>query len=244
MDIAFNRKFYEYIILKKAEEYLKINEERFTKEEKKMFLNGLNEWLYQDLDCMDDVVYDFLINAEIVCGYQKREDRFISYLNNKYGSLRFKKIMDIGAGRMCRLSQSLSKLGGFLYAIDPKIRITQKEASKMGIKSISKQKFLCDDILGEGKGTNIKHIDHLIGLEPCDATEHIIRQGLKYDKPFDILLCANAHDAFDGTKFDSYLKWYEYLKSISSEVMISKTKVGYFATNVSGKQQESAQFEL
>ena len=144
--------------------------------------------------------------------------------------------MDVGAGRMCKLSSVLAKCGYKMYAIDPNIRLLPKEAGKLKISSMLKNKFVCDELALNGKGTNIQNYDLIVGLEPCDATEHVIRQAIKFNKPFEILLCASQHDGLDGTKFKTYLEWYEHLKGISSEVKITRKKNSYFASNVSEKE--------
>jgi hypothetical protein len=137
---------------------------------------------------------------------------------------------------MCKLSAVLSRYGYKMYAIDPNIRLTPKEGGKLKLGSMSKNKFVCDEFSSAQKGTNIQNYDLIVGLEPCDATEHIIRQALKYDKPFEILLCAAEHDALDGTKFKSYLEWYEHLKNISPDVKITKKDNSYFASNVEERE--------
>lgn len=100
----------------------------------------------------------------------------------------------------------------------------------MNIVAIKKH-FKSDDFAKSGEGTNIQNFDLIVGLEPCGATEHIIRQALKYDKPFDISLCAAPHKALSGDTFNSYLEWYNHLKNISKEVSIIKNDCGYIATN-------------
>lgn len=209
--------------------YLSKNPYRFNEKEKKKFMQDLREWVDGKSDSIADEVYDFLIDVGILKS-QGRESEFVSYLNKKYGHLKFGKILDVGAGRMCKLSQALAKYGNEMYAIDPQIRLTQAETRKMGIAA-KKDKFCCDEYAKHGKGIILDRYDHVVGLEPCDATEHIIRQCLKYDKPFDILLCASPHDAINGKKFDSYVDWYLYLSMISSEVNISKIGNSYFASN-------------
>ena len=210
--------------------YLQKNPYRFNKQEKEKFLKGLQEWIDGKSETVDDEVYDFLIDIGIY-KKERREDEFISYINQKYGIIRFSKILDVGAGRMCKLSQALAKYGNTLYAIDPNIRLLPDEARKMGIKTIKKEFFVCDEFTKSGRGTNIQNIDYVFGVEPCDATEHIIRQGLKYDKPFDILLCGAPHQGLNGKTFSSYEDWYKYLESISSEVQIRKFKTSYYASN-------------
>ena len=91
--------------------------------------------------------------------------------------------------------------------------------------------FYCDDFSNEEQGFNISPYDLLIGLEPCDATEHIIRQSLKYNKPFEIALCYTAHKALVDCKIKTREDWYNYLKSISSEIKINRIEDNYIATN-------------
>lgn len=210
--------------------YLQNNPYRFNRQEKDKFLKGLQNWLNGKTNEIDDEVYDFLLDIGIY-KQERREDEFISFINQKYGIIRFSRILDVGAGRMCKLSQALARYGNTMYAIDPNIRLLPDEVRKMGIKSIKKELFICDEFAKNGIGTNVRNIDYIFGVEPCDATEHIIRQGLKYDKPFDILLCAAPHKSLDGKIFESYEKWYEYLNSISSEVQIKKFKTSYYASN-------------
>lgn len=219
----------------RAEQYLKVNPDRFTNTEKQKFRLGLAEWIEGTSETIDDEVYDFLVSLKLD-DRKAREDVFASHIVKKYSCIKFRKILDVGAGRMCKLSNVLSRYGYRMYAIDPNIRLLPKEAGKLKIASTSKNRFLCDDFASGGKGTNVQNYDLIVGLEPCDATEHIIRQALKYDKPFEISLCAAPHDALDGRKFKDYLEWYEYLQSISQEVKITKTKNAYFASNVSEKE--------
>ena len=213
-----------------ALDYLKQNPCRFNSQEKAKFMQSLREWLDGKMVEIDDELYDFLIDVGVLKA-QRREEEFISYLNKKYGKLKFGKILDVGAGRMCKLSEALTRYGNIMYAIDPNIRLEREETFFKNL-AIKKDKFYCDEYAKHGKGTLIDRYDHIVGLEPCDATEHIIRQGLKYDKPFDIMLCAAPHKALNGRKFESYVDWYLYLSSISSEIDISKVGESYYASNV------------
>lgn len=214
----------------KALGYLSKNPYRFNKQEKAKFLQGLSDWIDGKSIVIDDEVYDFFVDIGLYKG-KRREEEFVNYLNKKYGIIRFKKILDVGAGRMCLLSESLAKMGNVLYAMDPNIRLSEAEAKRKSIRSIKKQRFVCDEFAKNGRGTSLLNYDFIFGLEPCDATEHIIRQGLKYNKPFDILLCGAPHKSLDGKTFVSYEAWYEYLDSISSEVEVKKFGASYFASN-------------
>ena len=225
----------EMLLLAKAEEYLRFNPERFTREEKDKFRAGLAEWIAGTSETIDDEVYDFLLSLK-VDNRKPREEVFASHIIKKYSNIKFRKILDVGAGRMCKLSAILSKYGYKMYAVDPNIRLTPHEASKQKINSISKKNFICDEFSSDGRGTFVQNYDLIVGLEPCDATEHIIRQALRYHKPFEVLLCAAEHSALDGTTFKTYLEWYEHLKNISPEVEITKKGSSYIASNVKERE--------
>lgn len=218
-------------VYRKAENYLKANPERFNNDEKKLFYSKLNNWLCGVDKSIDDEVYDFLIAEKLYHG-ESRVNAFGNYLTQKYSVDKYKNVLDVGAGRMCRLSKFLAEKGYNVEAIDPNIRLTNAEAKAMGIARISKSKFLCDEYANNGKGTNISNKDLVVALEPCGATEHIIRQCLIKDLPFAVVLCYQNHNALNGQIFETPEDWYRYLKSISEEVKIQVMKTGSFvATN-------------
>lgn len=228
-------KLTDIFLLSRAEQYLKINPDRFTTAEKNKFRAGLAEWIAGTSETIDDEVYDFLLSLKID-NRKPREEIFANHITQKYKNIQFRKILDVGAGRMCKLSNVLTKYGYKMYAIDPNIRLSPQEASKQKISSISKKLFLCDEFAPSGKGTNVQNYDLIVGLEPCDATEHIIRQAIKYNKPFEVLLCAAEHPALDGTTFKNYLEWYEHLKSISPEIKITQKNKSFIASNINERE--------
>lgn len=218
-------------IYRKAEKYLRNNPERLTDKEKNGFYDKLNNWLHGYEKFIYDEIYDFLV-AEGFYNGESRVGAFGNYIVQKYPLDNYKNILDVGAGRVCKLSQFLAEKGYKVDAIDTDIRLSNSEANDMGIVRISKYKFLCDEYSNKGKGTNITNKDLVVGLEPCGATEHIIRQCLKYDKPFEVSLCYQNHKALNGQTFETPEDWYRYLKSISDDVKIQVVKTGTFvATN-------------
>lgn len=212
------------IIFKKAEEYLKRNPERFTAFEKDKFLTDLRAYIFKQDKAIADEVFDFLVSEKLVEN-KPRTETFVRHIISKYNSPC--KVLDVGAGRMCNLSTALGKRGFKTTAIDPKIRLKDNEIKQRKIQKIIKQPFYCDEY---GKGTNISNFDLIVGLEPCDATEHIIRQSLKYEKPFEISLCYQAHDGLNGQKFATPEDWYEHLQQISNEINIQKNTDDYIVS--------------
>ena len=174
-------------------------------------------------------MFDFLQQCGIIKS-KSRENIFLTYLINKYDSLKDCNVLDVGAGRICALSKAISKNGAHVTAMDTNIRISNESLLNENITA-KKTLFKCDDYAKNGQGTNINDYNLIVGLEPCDATEHIIRQSLKYEKPFDVYLCAAPHRALNGKTFRTYMEWYEYLEKISNEVSIIKKDSGYIATN-------------
>lgn len=114
--------------------------------------------------------------------------------------------------------------------MDTNIRISNQHLKKAKITTIKKL-FCCDEFSKNGVGTDIAKFNIIVGLEPCDATEHIIRQSLKYNKPFEINLCAAPHKGLNGETFRTYKQWYDYLLKISKEILIIENDCGFIATN-------------
>lgn len=213
-----------------AEKYLEINPERFTNEEKKEFREALAEFFRNECKGgIADAIFDFFVNVGLV-NKPKRHEFFLSYLLKKYSAQTYNKVMDVGAGRMCHLSAALAKHGFTVDAIDPNIRLTNKEGEARLIHKLIRYPFICHNC--SPFSAPIEPYDLLVGLEPCDATEHIIRQSLKYNKPFEILLCCEPHhSALTGESFTNLEDWHNYLKRISSLVKINPIEKSFIATN-------------
>ena len=222
------------MLLELSQEYLSENIERYTEQEKRKFMNELLQSIKGDQNFIYDGVYDFLVYYNLVKGVSRHKS-FANYITRKYSPLHHKKVLDVGAGRLCNLSTMLAKRGFDMFAMDPNIRLLPNEAKTLNIH-IDKNLFLCDEFAKNKKGTNIKDFNLLIGLEPCTGTEHIIRQALKYDKPFDVVLCYEAHKALNGKSFKTVDEWFEFILKISKEISIIKHDGNYIATNFAPQQ--------
>lgn len=230
------------MLIELAKKYLDENVERFNEQEKKTFMNKLLENIKGDQKFMYDEVYDFLVHYELVEGVSRHKN-FARYINRNYHPFYTSNVLDVGAGRLCELSCALQKHGYNMFAMDPNIRLLPHEAKDLQIH-ISKDLFLCDKFAKNKKGTDVSKYDLLIGLEPCIATEHIIHQGLQYDKPFEVVLCYEAHKALNGKQFRTVDEWFEHLLKISSEVEIIKNGGDYIARHVDHKKLLSREIDL
>lgn len=220
------------VLISLAKQYLDENTQRYNEREKKQFMDELLQNMKGDQNFMFDGTYDFLLHYNLIKGVSRHQS-FVNYLSQRYSPASTKKVLDIGAGRLCELSVSLAKRGFNMFAADPNIRLLPHEAKNLNIH-ISKNLFLCDKYAKKHKGTDIKDFDLLIGLEPCIATEHIAHQGLKYEKPFDVVLCYEAHKALNGKELKTVDEWFEYLLKISTELEIIKHDGNYILRH-SGK---------
>ena len=217
------------IIRQQAELWIKENPLLLNKQEKQKFWVGLTEYLEDKGITIDDEVFDFLVQRKLVHN-EPREVAFLKYLVDKYGCLSGKKVLDVGAGRVCALSKAIAGEGAKVTAMDTNIRIDGGILRKNKVVPI-RNLFRCDEYSKNGVGTCIDNFDLIVGLEPCDATEHIIRQSLNKGKPFDVSLCAQPHRGLNGETFRTFEEWYEHLAKISREVSIVKRHCGFVATN-------------
>ncbi len=217
------------IIQNRAGMWLKENPLLLDDQEKQKFLKGLKEYLDESSKIIDDEVFDFLVECELI-NNESRQASYLKYLRKKYPNLSQYKVLDVGAGRTCLLSKLLTRRCKEVVAMDPKIRLSDEQLTKAQILGI-KNPFVCDDFMSNNNGTDIQKYDLVLGLEPCDATEHIIRQALKYDKQFNISLCAAPHKSLEGKNFTTYQQWYKHLAQISREVAIEEQNFGVVATN-------------
>jgi hypothetical protein len=128
----------------------------------------------------------------------------------------------------------LAENGYRITLMDSKIDINLfKEKNKNGNKiEALKENIVCDE-LADGKGTDISKYDFVIGFKPCEATEHVIRQCLKQNKPFILSICNCVHQPIIGNKecVDN-TAWINYLNSISNKVKIVESNNFYYATNL------------
>jgi hypothetical protein len=140
-------------------------------------------------------------------------------------------VLEVTAGHDLKVAKFLAKNRYTVSIIDPLIKIKYEKLKLYNIKPI-KSHFLCDHYVGKGKGSPVNDYDFIEGIRTCGATEHIVRQGLEYDKPFSVLLCNCIHRSLNGKEFRCRDEWYDYLNSISSEAKIIENKGFHYITNL------------
>ncbi len=135
-----------------------------------------------------------------------RQELFCKYILEKYKEYYGKNVLEVGCGRNATLSVMLSK-HFHMTAIDPELQFGGNAKISL-VRAYFTQ------------NTPIWDYDLVIGLEPCDATEHIIRSCLKRNKEFIVVLCGVPHRRFDGRMPKSAEAWYDYLVNIDAEQLI------------------------
>ena len=218
----------ELFFEKMLNDYLEKNIERFTEEEKQKVRKDLKSYLANEMvkGTITDELFDFFVNKRMINA--PRRHKFLGqYIVDKYPVERYKNVMDVGAGRICRLSKFLTKHGYNVTAVDTDIRLDDGEVDF----KFEKKLFLCSEYAGDKTPTDISNFDLIVGCEPCDATEHILREGLLKNKAFAVALCHAPHDSLSGTKFKSAEDWFWHLNSISDKVALIRTKEYRIAVN-------------
>ncbi|MBP5675155.1 hypothetical protein J6W91_02380 [Candidatus Saccharibacteria bacterium] len=108
------------------------------------------------------------------------------------------RILEVGCGPRATMAHKLVKKGMQVTAIDPRL----KEPSA----SFKKEYFTLD--------YDISSYDIVVGLEPCEAAELIIRACVRENKPFIMAPCGQPHERLNGQLDDNCLVWWDYLRNI------------------------------
>lgn len=132
-----------------------------------------------------------------------RQESFANFIAKKLSKHPNAKILEVGGGRIGRLSRILSEKGFQMTCIDPKMELT----SGNGIEFI-KDKF-------DYRKFDITAYDYVVAQEPCEATEHVVRACINQNKPFMMSLCGVPHKLISGGTPKDEKEWYDYLLNIS-----------------------------
>jgi len=154
---------------------------------------------------VSDQYCDFMLWCR---GLPSRQKEFVNHILKRLSKHPGAKILEVGCGRTAIVSRELSKHGFQMTCIDPKLDFSVIKHSTE-IKGI-RAKF-------DYETFNISEFDYVIAVEPCDATEHVVRACISANKPFFMSLCGVPHKLLNGKMPKDYKEWHQYLRSISPE---------------------------
>ncbi|MDO5480635.1 MAG: UPF0146 family protein [Candidatus Saccharibacteria bacterium] len=146
---------------------------------------------------MADELVDILLWIECK---PSRAEMFANYICSKVkpGS----KILEVGCGPKAKMARKLMKRGMQVTAIDPLL----KEPSD----NFRREYFTLD--------YDVAFYDVVVGLEPCEAIEPLIRVCIREKKPFIAAPCGQPHQRLSGELDDDGLAWWNYLKNLHPKI--------------------------
>ena len=153
-------------------------------------------------------------------GLKSRQEYFAEFIERILPVSRYKKLLEVGAGRNMRLSKILAEKGYEMTAMDP--RLEEEIVKDELVRDKSEKEASSGKIEGKierfefGK-TNISEYDGIIGQEPCDATEHIVRACIQEKKSFVVSLCGAPHRYINGEMPKDVEEWYSYLEEAAGK---------------------------
>lgn len=158
---------------------------------------------------------------------------YLGFLNHleSFFDIKKKKILEVGSGSIPVLSHLIENKYNITIDIQDPVSILANHNHG----NIFKEKF--------DENTNISNYDLIIGYNPCEASESIIKNAIKNKKDFCIALCGCCHlPKFYKEKNSN--KWHKYLiktaKELSNdnyEIIITKFPKNYHLDNpiITGK---------
>lgn len=177
-------------------------------------------------------------------GFRTRQQCFADFVEKVLPLDKYKKILEVGAGRNPRLSKLLSEKGYEMTAMDPRLEnkliqgnleeseirweiIWKKTTGEATVIRCIKGEF----ILGEA---DISEYDAVIGQEPCDATEPMVKACVEQGKDFVISLCGVPHKYMNGEAPKDAYEWFDYLENIGGDkcIRVAPDIIPGYITNV------------
>ena len=189
----------------RLEQYKKLNPNELTQEQ---FQKIKEEIKKPKLQTISDEYFDFKLWNKGILSRQESFANFVIKKLEKSTQGKKVKVLEVGGGRTARLSRILKEKGFDITCIDYKI-----EPENAGEVECIKGKF-------DYTKFDLTPYDYVIAQEPCDATEHVVRACMKYNKPFMMTLCGVPHKLISGETPKDVDSWYDYLINISSENII------------------------
>lgn len=178
--------------------YIELNSSNLDTDEVNKILRVSKD---EDQNGSKGVIADELIDILLwFNGQPTRAEAFAEYICSKVpvGS----KILEVGCGPRATMARKLTKMGMEVVAIDPCL--------KEPTENFKKEYFTLD--------YDISSYDVVVGLEPCEAIEPLIRVCVKEKKPFIAAPCGQPHKRLNGKLDKNCLTWWNYLKNIHPKI--------------------------
>lgn len=151
-------------------------------------------------------ISDQCLDYQLWCqGLKSRQELFADYLAESLAGRRIKTILEVGGGRSGRLSRLLAERGYHMTCMDPKLEIEDGPS----VRAVRE--------MFDYRATSLTGYDLVIGQEPCEAAEHIVRACLAQNIPFIVALCGTPHILISGEQPEDVWQWYHYLGEIDRE---------------------------
>lgn len=168
---------------------------------------------------VSDEYVDFILWTK---GLKPRQEYFAEYVEKILPLEKYQELLDVGCGRTAGLSKLLAAKGYRMTAMDP--QIIPESVITSDINCI-KDEFAFEK-------TDITKYDAIVAQEPCDATEHIIRECVANRKNFVISLCGAPHRLLSGKMPQDVFVWYHYLEEIGGKncVLIDPQMIPGYST--------------
>lgn len=153
-----------------------------------------------------ETISDQCLDYQLWCqGLKSRQELFADYVEGSLAGRGIKRILEVGGGRFGRLSLLLAERGYHMTCMDPRLEL-EDDSSVRAVKAGF-----------DHRTTSLAGYDLVIGQEPCEAAEHIVRACLEQKVPFIVVLCGTPHILISGEQPEDVWQWYHYLGEIDRE---------------------------
>lgn len=160
-------------------------------------------------------------------GMPSRQESFAAYIEKEFPATKGKRILEVGGGIHGRLSLLLAEKGYRMTCMDPELELDGDGNEYRSLPDRSRNLSHSDSQTGakvefrkelfDYRAVDLSGYDCVVGQEPCEASEHIVRACTIQSVPFMVLLCGVPHRLISGELPDDVWAWYRYLREIDPE---------------------------